>query len=127
MGKTSSEDSDESIASLLKIIHADIKGMKSDLKENTVQITSINTKFTAIENNKARIESETNLKFEAIRYDMGQMESSGTSKVINELDPKISTLRSELREDFNSDIRRLVQEELQLQKFKEKKEEANET
>merc|ERR1711954_34015 len=124
MGKTSSEDSDESIASLLKIIHANIKVAKSDLKENTVQITSINSKITAIENDNARVESETNLKFEAIRYDMGMMESSVTSKVINELDPKLSTMRSELREDLNFDIRRLVQEEIQLQKFKEKKDEA---
>merc|ERR1711954_389393 len=122
--KTSSEDSDESIASLLKIIHADIKVMKSDLKENTVQITSMNSKITAIENDNAIVESETNLKFQAIRYDMGMMESSVTSKVMNELDLKLSTMRSELREDLNSHIRRLVQEEIQLQKLKEKKDKA---
>merc|ERR1711954_215227 len=85
--KTSSKDSDESIVSLLKIIHTDIKVMKSDLKDNNVQITSINSKITVIENDNSRTESETKLSFEAIRYDMGKMDSSVTSKVINELDP----------------------------------------
>merc|ERR1711954_434043 len=51
--KTQSEDSDESVASLLKRIHADITIMKSDLKENTSQIASINKKVTAIEKDNA--------------------------------------------------------------------------
>merc|ERR1711954_607541 len=83
--KTPSEDSDESVASLLKKIHADITIMKTDLKENTSQIASINTKVTAIERDNARVEAETNLKFENIRYDMRLMETSVTAKVVNEL------------------------------------------
>ena len=120
--KTQSEDSDESVASLLKRIHANITIMKSDLKDNSSQISSINTKVTAIEKDNARVEAETNLKFENIRYDMRLMETAVTAKVINELDPKISSMRNEIREDLCKDMRRLVQEEVQLQKFKEKKE-----
>merc|ERR1711954_172007 len=120
--KTQSDDSDESVASLLKRIHADITIMKSDLKDNSSQISSINTKVTAMEKDNARVECETNLKFENIRYDMRLMETAVTAKVINELDPKISSMRNEIREDLCKDMRRLVQEEVQLQKFKENKE-----
>merc|ERR1711954_82954 len=105
--KTQSEDSDESVASLLKKIHADITIMKTDLKENSSQISSINTKVTAIEKDNARVEAESNLKFETIRYDMRLMETSVTAKVVNELDPKISTMRKEITEDLSKDMRRL--------------------
>merc|ERR1712112_74305 len=96
--------------------------MKSDLKENNSQISAINSKVTAIEKDNARVECKNNLKFESIRYDMRLMETSVTAKVINELDPKISSMRNEIREDLCADMRRLVQEEVQLQRFKEKKE-----
>merc|ERR1711954_174463 len=125
--KNQSEDSDESMASLLKRIHADITIMKSDLKENNSQISSINTKVTAIERDNARVESENNLKFESIRYDMRLMETSVTAKVINELDPKISSMRNEIRDDLCADMRRLVKEEVLLQKFKERKEDPQES
>merc|ERR1711954_508303 len=125
--KTQSEDSDESVALLLKRIHADITIMKTDLKESSSQISSINTKVTAIERDNARVEAETNLKFENIRYDMRLMETSVTAKVVNELDPKISAMRNELRDDLSKDMRRLVQEEVQLQKYKENKKDQSET
>merc|ERR1711954_411995 len=108
--KTPPEEDDESIASLLKIIHTDIKVMKSDLKVNNQQISTINSKITAIKNDNARTEGESKLAFQAIRYYMGRIETAVTSKVINELDPKMSSLRTELREDLNTDLRRLVQE-----------------
>merc|ERR1711954_16504 len=98
--KNNSEDSDESIASMLKKIHADITVMKTDLKENSSQISSINSKVTAIERDNARVESENSLKFESIRYNMRLMETSVTAKVINELDPKISSMINEIREDL---------------------------
>merc|ERR1712081_31633 len=125
--KTPSEDSDDQVASLLKKIHADITIMKTDLKENSSQIASINTKVTAIERDNARVEAETNLKFENIRYDMRLMETSVTAKVVNELDPKISAMRKEITEDLSKDMRRLVQEEVQLQKYKENKKESSES
>merc|ERR1711954_606947 len=80
--KTPSEELDDSIASLLKIIHADIKVMKEDLKENNQQINSMNSKISANESENARTVSETNLQFQAIRYEMGNIESSVTNKVI---------------------------------------------
>merc|ERR1711954_445577 len=125
--KTNSEDSDESIASMLKKIHADITVMKTDLKDNSSQISSINSKVTAIEQDNLRVESENNLKFESIRYDMRLMETSVTAKVINELDPKISSMRNEIRNYLCADMRRLVKEEVLLQGFKERKEDPQES
>merc|ERR1711954_183608 len=71
--KTPPEEDDESIAALLKIIHADVKVMKADLKVNNQQITTINSKITDIKKDNARTESESKLAFQAIRYDMGQI------------------------------------------------------
>merc|ERR1712112_332222 len=101
--------------------------MKSDLKENNSQISAINSKVTAIEKDNARVECKNNLKFESIRYDMRLMETSVTAKVINELDPKISSMRNEIRDDLCADMRRLVKEEVLLQKFKERREEPQES
>merc|ERR1711954_342936 len=125
--KTPSEDSNNSIASLLKIMHADIKVIKADLKENNLQITTMNAKISAIESENARTTSETNLKIEAIRVDMGNIKTSVTNKVINVIDPKISTLRTELRDDLNTDLRRLVEEEMELKKYKDWKEDSEDS
>ena len=84
--KTPSEESDNSIASLLKIIHADIKVMKEDLKENNQQINTMNSKISAIESENARTVSETNLQFQAIRYEMGNIESSVSNEQSHKLD-----------------------------------------
>merc|ERR1711954_147076 len=125
--KTNSEDSDESIASMLKKIHADITVMKTDLKVNSSQISSINDKVTAIERDNLRVESENNLKFKSIRYDMRLMEMSVTAKVVNELDPKIASMRTELRNDLCADMRRLVKVEVLLQGFKDRKDKPQES
>merc|ERR1711954_318623 len=124
--KTDSE-SDELLASLIKAMHGDVKVMKIDLKEMSQQILNINAKITTIENDNARNTSETNLKIEAIRCDMSNLETSVTNKVIQEFDPKINSLRTELREDLNTDLRRLVREEMQLRSFKSGKEESEES
>merc|ERR1712081_39118 len=54
-------------------------------------------------------------------------ETSVTAKVVNELDPKISAMRKEITEDLSKDMRRLVQEEFQLQKYKENKKDSSES
>merc|ERR1712082_433415 len=107
--------------------HADITVMKTDLKGNSSQISSINSKVTAIERDNLRVESENNLKFESIRYDMRLMETSVTAKVVNELDPKIASMRTEITNDLSADMRRLVKEEVLLQGFKARKEKSQET
>merc|ERR1712081_39510 len=91
--KTDSE-SNESLASLIKSMHADVKVMKNDLKETSQQMLNINAKISTIENDNARNTSETNLKIKAIRCDMGNIENSVTNKVIQEFDPKINSLRT---------------------------------
>merc|ERR1711954_278898 len=124
--KTDSE-SDELLASLIKAMHADVKVMKIDLKETSQQILNINAKISTIENDNARNTSETNLKIKARRCDMSNLENSVTNKVIQEFDPKISPLRTELREDLNTDLRRLAREEMQLRSFKDWKEVSEES
>merc|ERR1711954_429811 len=87
----------------------------------------MNAKIFAIESENARTTSKTNLKIEAIGCDMSNIKNSVTNKVIKEFDPKISSLRSEPREDLNTDLRRLVKVEMQLRNFKDWKEGSEES
>merc|ERR1711954_338068 len=64
-GKNSPEE-EESLASMLKAIHADIQTIKSDLKDNTDKVTGVSWKIVEMESNIERSERETNQKFEEI-------------------------------------------------------------
>merc|ERR1711954_418758 len=121
--KTPPEDSDDSITSLLKVIHADIKVMKGDLKESNQKINDMKSKINKMESKSTRTEQENLRQFQAIKHDMGNLETSVTTKVINFIDPKISTLCSELKDDLCTDLWRLVKEEMELNRHKENKKE----
>merc|ERR1711954_323002 len=116
--KVPAEEEGESISSLLKIIHADIRTMKSDLKENTSKINDVTSKISEIERNQEKLERENSWQFEGIKADMTHLEKSVTSKVVDLIDPKItelrsgmkdnlSSMRSELKEDMCSEMRKL--------------------
>merc|ERR1711954_615043 len=64
--KASQEDEDDSIASLLKRISADISTMKGDLKVNNQKIDSVNDKISEIEKNAEKTAKANKLQFEMI-------------------------------------------------------------
>merc|ERR1711954_232518 len=110
--KVNPDEDDESIASLLKRISADISTMKVDLKENNPKIDSVNDKIKDIEANAENATKSNKLQFEMINGKVARMETTITDKVIEKIDPQIKTLKNDLRNDLNDDLRNLVSEEI---------------
>merc|ERR1712081_170090 len=117
--KASPDEDEESIASLLKRISADINTMKVDLKENNQKIDSVNDKIKDIEVNAEKATKANKLQFEMINGKVARMETTITDRVIEKIDPQIKTLKNDLRQDLNVDLRNLVKEEIAL-RFPEK-------
>merc|ERR1711954_387745 len=117
--KASQEDEDDSIASLLKRISADISTMKGDLKVNNQKIDSVNDKINDIEVNAEKAAKANKLKFEMINGKVARIETNITDKVIEKIDPQIKNLKSDLRKEINDDLKSLVTEEF-AQRFPEK-------
>merc|ERR1711954_57202 len=110
--KANQDDDENSVASLLKKISADISTMKSDLKENNHKIDSINDKIQDIENNAEKTAKSNKLQFELINGKVARLETNITDKVIEKLDPQIKTLKNDLKKDLKDDLAVLVDEQL---------------
>merc|ERR1712081_117455 len=106
------EESDDSIASLLKTISADIKSMKSDLKDINQKIDSINSKIIDLEVNVEKAERLNKKQFDVINSNVARLESTVTDRVIETIDPQIKSLKNELRNDLKEDLKAIVDEEL---------------
>merc|ERR1711954_290943 len=58
---------------------------------------------------KSKINEDKNRRsFESIRQDMYLLEDTVTSKVVMQLDPNISDLRNEIKDDVCTDLRQIV-------------------
>merc|ERR1712081_85311 len=88
--ETPPEDPEDSITPLLHVIHAEIKVMKVDLKDNNMKINELNTKINDIECKSAKSEQDNLCQFGAIRHNMANLETTVTTKVVNVIDPKIT-------------------------------------
>merc|ERR1711954_568532 len=56
----------------------------------------VSLKILEMESHIERSERETNQKFEEIKSDIAQVETSVTAKVIESMDPKIAALKSDI-------------------------------
>merc|ERR1711954_410045 len=106
------EESDDSIASLLKTISVDIKSMKTNLKDNNQKIDSINSKIIDLEVNAERAERSNKNQFDVINSNVACLETTVTDRVIETIDPQIKSLKGELRHDLREDLKALVDEEI---------------
>merc|ERR1711954_565529 len=109
--KKPKEEEEESIASLLKRISQDINTMKGDLKQNNQKIDSVNDKITDIEANAEKTAKANKLQFEMMNGKIARIETNITDRVIEKIDPQIKTLKNDLRNDINDDLRNLMDEE----------------
>merc|ERR1711954_490213 len=117
--KVSQDEDEDSIASLLKRISADISTMKNDLKVNNQKIDSVNDKIQELESNAEKTAKSNKLQFELINGKVARLETNITDKVIEKIDPQIKSLKSDLRKDLKDDLASLVNEEL-AKRFPEK-------
>merc|ERR1711954_256646 len=97
-----------------------ISTMKGDLKVNNQKIDSVNDKINDIEINAEKSAKANKLQFEMINGKVARMETNITNKVIEKIYPQIKTLKCDLRQELNDDLRNLVTEEI-TRRFPEKK------
>ena len=60
--------------------------------------------------------------FAELKGEISQVEERVTSKLLSEIEPSMSGMRDQIQSSIGADIRRLVQEELAIQKMNEVKE-----
>merc|ERR1711954_538116 len=130
----SPERKDDAIMNLLMEMKTDMKDLKADIWLNNKQIDSNNKKIDTLDVKigpmEGRIrenEIETEKKFENIRKEIRdsntQMEENATEIVVETLKPKIR----EIEKNAKSGLRKLIKEELALQKEAEVDEESSDS
>merc|ERR1711954_512461 len=112
-------DEEESLASMLKKIHADIQTIKSDLKDNTNKVNGVNSKIEQLEGNFNKSERETNLKFEELKAEIVQVEASVTTKVVDSMEPKMEALKNDMKDEMLQMMRFELENNYQLEKRKD--------
>merc|ERR1712112_254184 len=67
-------------------------------------------------------EETMNEKLKQIKDDIGKVEVRVTDKIMAEIEPSLGVMKTEIQNSIGTDLRRLVQEEVTLQRLKEAKE-----
>merc|ERR1712081_102787 len=135
--KQAAEVIEDPIAKMLREMHADIKEIKLDQKKNNEKIDGLSSKVEKIEIKanetdlkidglSSKVESietranETDLRnnksINDLKSEITNIESRVTTKLLNEMEPSIVALKDQIQESVGSDLRRLVREEMSLQK-----------
>merc|ERR1711954_298886 len=118
MGPT--ETWDDPITKMLKKIMADIAEIKMDVKDNNQKIDDLTSKVENIETKSKGNEEATNEKFKLMQNEINKVEESVTTKLLKEIEPSLNSMKDEMKNSMCTDIRRIVQEELNLKEMKEK-------
>merc|ERR1711954_107773 len=61
-----------------------------------------------------------------MKDDIAKVEQRVTTKLMGEIEPSLNAMKNEIQDNVNLDIRRLIQEELALQKLAEANEKKSE-
>merc|ERR1711954_480403 len=114
--KTTVEVVEEDIAKLIKEMHADIKEIKSDQKSNNSKIDDLSAKVLHLENKSNDTDLKNQNAIEELKGQMSAIEDSVTTKLLSEIKPSLNGMRDEIQKSVGLDLRRLVKEEMTLQK-----------
>merc|ERR1711954_350 len=120
--KVPTEVIEDPIAKMMKEMMKDIKEIKNDVKGNNLKINDLSEKVENMEA-KQKVTDEKNEKtFIEIKEDIGKFEVRVTDKMMAEIGPSLGVMKMEIQNSIGTDLRRLVQEEVTLQRLKESKE-----
>merc|ERR1711954_397058 len=117
--KSPSEVVEDPIAKMLKDMMKDIKEIKTDVKGNNAKIDGLTEKVSNLETKNKEIEEENESSLKEIRGEIEKVEDRVTSKLMAEIAPSLNSMKNELQSAASQDIRRLVQEELAIQRMRE--------
>merc|ERR1711954_325588 len=82
----------------------------------------IATKVENLEKRSTEVEQANDKKFDDLKDEIAQVENKVTNKLIKEIEPSLGKMKDEIETTMNNDLRRIVQEEVALQKMREMKE-----
>merc|ERR1711954_494776 len=107
---------------MLKKMMADISEIKTDVKGNNTKIDDLTTKVEKLETKSKENEDTMNEKLKQINDNIGKVEVRVTEKLMAEIEPSLGVMKTEIQNSIGTDLRRLVQQEVTLQRLKESKE-----
>merc|ERR1712081_52128 len=91
-----------------------------DVKGNNQKIDDLTTKVKNIETKNKENEEATDEKFKLMQNKINKVEENVTTKLLKEIEPSLNSMKDEMKNSMCTDIRRIVQEELNLKEMKEK-------
>merc|ERR1711954_530876 len=104
----------------------DIKEIKSDVKGNTSKLDELYNKVENLETERKEADERNTNAFQEMREEISHVEERVTNKLMKEIEPSLNSMRNEIQDSVNVDIRRLIKEEMALQKMAEAKNIENE-
>merc|ERR1711954_448987 len=105
---------------------SDLAEIKTDVKSNNSKIDSLTTKVEDLETKNKNIEEKSENSLKEIRQEIVQVEENVTTKLMAQIKPSLEDMKSEVQNAACQDLRRLVQEEVELSRRREAKEKAAE-
>merc|ERR1711954_148572 len=99
----------------------DIKEIKNDVKGNNVKIDELAVKVDNLETKQKATDEKNEQTFQEIKGDIGKVEVRVTNKIMAEIEPSLNVMKEDIQTSIGVDLRRLVQEEVTLQRLKEAK------
>merc|ERR1711954_79873 len=105
----------------------DIKDIKNDQQVNNEKIDGLSDKVNNLEKKSNDSDLSNKQAIEDLKGEMTNMEDRVTTKLLAEIEPSLNGMKCQSQDSVGLDIRRIVQEELALQKLEEKKKETDES
>merc|ERR1711954_471842 len=115
------------ITKMLKKMMADISEIKTDVKGNNNKTDDLTSKVENLETKQKEAEEHNTNALKETKDDLANVEKSVTSKLMKEIEPSLGVMKNEIQDNVNSNMRRLIQEEMALQKIAEVKEKKDES
>merc|ERR1712081_165007 len=124
--KQPNETIEDPLAKWMKEMRDDIKEMKSDVKGNTSKLDDLSNKVENLETKRKEADERNTNAFQEMREEISHVEERVTNKLMKEIEPSLNSMKNEIQDSVNVDIRRLIKEEMALQKMAEAKNTENE-
>merc|ERR1712081_65757 len=111
------------LSNMMRKMMAELQEIKADVKGTNAKMDNISTKVENLERRSAEAEESNAEKFNNLKNEIEQVENKVTDKLIKEIEPSLGKMKEDIEANMCKDLRRIVQEELALQKMKENHEE----
>merc|ERR1712081_58650 len=124
--KQPTETIEDPLTKWMKEMRDDIKEMKSDVKGNKAKMDDLSKKVDNLETKQKEADDSNFNAFKEMKDDLAKVEQRVTSKLMEEIEPSLGLMKNEIQDNVNSNMRRLIKEEMALQKLAEAKEKKSE-